>query len=131
VTLEVFTGRVHHHRDDPDRLDITWLGSQGRSIFAPTPGLFWPFIEKRRRGEVITAEEWQQYVAGYTEQMRLCYRDHKQAWEALLGQERVLLVCFCADSQRCHRSVLAHLLARCGAKNAGELRPAQEQLPGL
>lgn len=127
MKLQVYTGRIHDHRDDPDKVDITWLGTKGTSVFAPKPELFYPMIALRRRGE-LTDQDWVQYRDAYITQMRECYKTHREIWEVLLSRDRVVLVCFCADSTRCHRSLLAHLLARCGAVNCGELGRTSPQL---
>lgn len=34
---------------------------------------------------------------------------------------RMVLVCYCADAERCHRRVLAGILAKLGAVDRGEL----------
>lgn len=55
------------------------------------------------------------------------------AWRALLAQEEVVLVCFCADPAFCHRTILARLLGRFGAEVLGEIvdgvaeQPTQEE----
>ena len=46
----------------------------------------------------------------------------RAAWRALLARRRVVLACFCTNPERCHRRLLARILARCGAVDRGELK---------
>lgn len=39
-----------------------------------------------------------------------------------LARSRVVLVCYCTDPTRCHRSLLAGILGKLGADVRGELR---------
>lgn len=69
--------------------------------------------------EAIT---WSLYAPAYAAEMRLSFREHRQAWDKLLKRPRVVLVCYCPDRERCHRGLLAGILAKCGAVDKGELR---------
>jgi uncharacterized protein (DUF488 family) len=57
----------------------------------------------------------------YVTQMRRSYRAHKAEWDTVLAAKRVVLVCSCEHRHRCHRSTLAKILARCGARVYGEI----------
>lgn len=115
----------------PERLDTTWLGNArvptegghrgiGRA-FMPPARLFWPFVQKRRRGQ-LTDYDWDEYLNAYTAVLRKSYRLQRSAWDTLLGWPVVVLVCFCPDHEQCHRSVLAESLAKTGrATYVGEL----------
>lgn len=115
--LEVYTAR--YSTKDRDRLDVT---RKGRSrAFAPSWDLLAPIIKIRQSGRDETAEEWASYRESYTGEMRRSYRKHPGEWRALLARERVVLVCFCNNPERCHRRVLAEILEKLGARDRGEL----------
>jgi hypothetical protein len=46
---------------------------------------------------------------------------HHNAWERLLVRKRVVLLCYCETRVLCHRRLLAEILVRMGAVDAGEL----------
>lgn len=124
MTLQVFTARLG--LKDPDYLDVSLQGNLRRLhrgigiFFAPSPHLLYPFLSKRKhRG--LTEEDWKEYSARYTEEMRKSYRDRRSAWDELLSWQRVVLLCFCTDPERCHRRVLAGILTRLGAVDHGEV----------
>jgi uncharacterized protein YeaO (DUF488 family) len=109
----------------PDRLDVSPLtGDPLGQAFAPPAALVTGF--QRRQAKVSPGMEgpWVSFVSAYTQQMRGSLRASRQeqngAWRVLLARPSVTLVCFCADPATCHRSVLAGLLARCGAREGGE-----------
>jgi uncharacterized protein YeaO (DUF488 family) len=64
---------------------------------------------------------WPEYVDAYTQLMRDLYRRDKGQFEALLGASRVVLVCPCLRPDLCHRTVLARILTRLGARYYGEI----------
>lgn len=64
---------------------------------------------------------WEEYVEAYTREMRRSYRDNVVSWSRLLSKERVVLVCYCKNHERCHRTILARILVKLGAVYAGEL----------
>lgn len=133
----VYTARISTR--DRDRLDVTWKGARSSgakgghrgvgSVFAPKATILYPLLRARREGD-LTDEEWARYEAAYTEQMRASYRDHRDAWDTVLSWPRVVLCCFCTDHERCHRTLLGKLLARCGADFRGELVDPQLTLGG-
>ena len=55
----------------------------------------------------------------------------RAAWDALLARPAVVLVCYCTDPARCHRRVLAELLAKLGAVDLGEVERAPAPQMGL
>lgn len=77
----------------------------------------------RRAAETVRGSTWALYSAAYLAEMRESYRTQRAAWDALLARERVVLVCYCTDAERCHRTPLARdILPRLGAQYAGEVR---------
>jgi hypothetical protein len=143
VALEVWTAR--YHVVDPDRLDITRGGADKAAaagqfrpageFLAPSADLLWS--AKRRISEDAnllaqgriskaqfqerSADHARRYAERYTQEMRLSWRVRRGEWDVLLAKERAVLVCFCADSARCHRSLAAELLGKCGAVLRGEV----------
>ena len=109
MTLNVFTARIDY--PGPHRLDIT--RKSGNTAFAPS----WDIVLAAKRGLL----PWPDYVDEYTAQMRRSYRERRAEWEALLGGQRVVLVCFCKDPAMCHRTILARILTRLGARYYGEI----------
>ena len=74
----------------------------------------------RRAADAVRDSTWALYVEAYRGEMRESYRTQRAAWDALLARESVTLVCYCADPARCHRTLLAGILAKLGATVAGE-----------
>jgi len=109
MTLSVHTARIDY--PGPSRLDVT--RKSGATAFAPS----WGIIMAAKRGHL----SWPEYVDAYTAEMRQSYRENRPAWDALLGGKRVVLCCVCKDPSRCHRTVLAKILTKLGAKNYGEI----------
>lgn len=120
MTLHVHTARMGYR--GPDWLDVTLGGNRRRPepgghrgvglAFAPSREL----LESGRAGRVSSSR----YAELYTAEMRASYREHRSAWDTVLSWERVVLLCFCTDAARCHRSVLAGIFGRLGAVVEGE-----------
>lgn len=146
MPLEVWTARVSSR--DPDRFDVTRKSGVGDGLaFAPSWAILAPALgemrkatrlreiadqlsgverEVHRNGTIQSAMDierraWAAYVHAYTDEMRASYRVRRSAWEKLLARPRVVLVCYCVDSARCHRTVLAGILGKLGADVRGEL----------
>ncbi len=66
---------------------------------------------------------WALYKARYTAEMRQSYVQHSEAWQALLARARAVLCCVCHNTSRCHRTLLAGMLIKCGAVYLGEWQP--------
>lgn len=130
VRLVVRTARLGAY-SGPDALNVT-RGSGGAAgePFAPTWELLAPFKSRAKaNGGAISAADWIQYVGGYTAEMRQSYRSECSTWNTLLARESVVLLCYCPDPFRCHRGVLAGILAKLGAEDQGEVpAPAPPQL---
>jgi uncharacterized protein YeaO (DUF488 family) len=110
--LQVFTSTIDY--PGTHRLNVT--RKSGMLAFAPSPSLI--RAASRKLGGNMT---WEDYVLAYTEEMRASFRSNRSDWETLLGCKRVVLVCYCLDPRRCHRSILAGILGKCGAKVFGEI----------
>jgi len=118
--VSVYTSRVTYA--GADRLDVTRKGAGPEGLpFAPSWAILGPVITMRRLYGVVGVDQvWPKYVEDYTAEMRVSYRDHRPAWDAVLARSSVTLVCFCVDPTHCHRTVLAGLLIACGATGHGE-----------
>lgn len=109
----------------PDRLDITrGSGNSVGILFAPSWAILRPAKQRLNAG-TMTPAMWTAYATAYADEMRRCYRYNREAWDALLKRQRVVAVCYC-DIQPprppwCHRRVLAGILAKLGATDAGEI----------
>jgi len=78
--------------------------------------------ETRAIFEARLNETWLAYVDTYHAEMRESYRARRDAWDALLARRRVVLVCFCVDPERCHRTLLGRsILPKLGATYEGEI----------
>ena len=123
---DVWTARITYA--GPHRLDITRKSGTGLgAMFAPSWGLLSPILAMRKRGDHAGVEAaWPRYVELYKHEMRECWRAHRATWAELRSVPRVL-VCYCTDPARCHRRVLAEILARLGAADRGEL--AEGEVP--
>lgn len=117
MRAEVWTARVSSR--DPDRFDIT-RGSGGAQgdPFAPSWAILRP--AKRMLAE-DTAAGWAWYEPRYMAEMRTSYATNPADWATLLRRSRVVLVCYCTDSARCHRTLLAGILGKLGADVRGEV----------
>lgn len=118
MTLIVHTAPMSYR--GPDALPVTRrvVVDPVGSLFAPSNALLDSGLAARRAGE--GEEDWPRYRAAYVAEMRRSYREQRAAWDALLARESVTLLCFCQDATRCHRRVLAEILAACGADDQGE-----------
>lgn len=155
--VDVFTARMGSR--DPDALDITRKSATWDGLaFAPSWEILRPTLDLRaklagltegaqnatREGLHDTARDlrrqaietgisieraWDSYVGAYTSEMRRSYVERRAAWDGLLSRERVVLLCYCPDHTRCHRTVLGReILPKLGAVYGGELaRVAKNQ----
>ena len=134
--LHVQTARIDY--GGPDRFDITRQTGTDGLVFAPSWGILGPALKamKRARGlrllgatdraEALEVKVWTAYSVTYLVEMRASYRENRRAWDSLLDRDHVVLVCFCVNAERCHRTMLARdILPKLGAVYIGEITPAQ------
>lgn len=125
MPLLVYTSQFRY--GGVDRVDIT-RGSERadpaiQAAFAPS----WKLLNwgramlKRAKNADGRHWAWVSYEARYTEAMRGSYKQHRSTWDDLLKRKRVVLVCFCANPDQCHRRALAKILEKLGATDAGEV----------
>ena len=147
MSVETWTARISTR--DPDRFDITRKsGGPDGEVFAPSWAILRPALDARRKATAmrdvademsdslvraayhakinesaddLEREAWERYVPAYMAEMRRSYADNRAAWEGLLARSRVVLVCYCTDAARCHRTLLAGILGKLGADVRGEL----------
>lgn len=114
MALTVYTGQLGTYRGS-DGLDITLKSSRGLGrTFAPTA---WNMVLGVKRGEVSEA----QYREWYLDVLRASYRAQQPAWQQLLRQQRIVLLCYCRPDEFCHRHMLADVLSKLGAEAKGEV----------
>lgn len=82
---------------------------------SPLTGLYWLRPSEKLqhaypRRALQPLALWEAYKAAYKAELKRSMRLHPQLWRDLLEQSSVL-VCDCAGTERCHRVVLAELLA--------------------
>ena len=114
MALAVYTGQLGAYRGT-DGLDITLKSSRGLGrTFAPTA---WDMVLGVKRGQVSEV----QYREWYLDVLRTSYRTRQMAWQQLLRQQRVVLLCYCRPGEFCHRQILADVLTTLGAQGKGEV----------
>ena len=144
MTLQVFTARIG--LVDRDAFDITRKSGGPRGeVFAPSWGILAPALAEFKtaadeigfagcamdtfNGESRQRRAWWAYVPAYLAEMRFSYRHRRRAWDELLARPRVVLLCYCPDPNRCHRTVLgAGILPRLGAEYEGEIDADTRQM---
>lgn len=130
MTCQVYTAR--YSIKDADRLDITRAGCDrlikaGKpapgEVFAPSAGLVYPFLRafKSATTEARRAELWTKYVKLYNAEQDAKEIDRAHEYALIALRPRVVLVCFCEDCERCHRSLAGPQLTKWGAEYKGEI----------
>lgn len=140
--LLVFTATMAyrgHHAFDISRKS----GGPRGDPFAPSWSILKPAIDARRvakemrtEGKLELAAEteeeaWRDYVPKFMDLMRLSYRTNRPAWDALLATNAVVIQCYCASRETCHRGLLAGILTKLGAVDAGEVAPLKQRQMAL
>jgi hypothetical protein len=150
MPLHVHSSRLSY--EGPDRLDITRKSGDRHGLpFAPSWAILNPALKELARardydkraelhvelgleknatlvGYLVEAGRiedaaWERYRPAFIAEMRRSYREERAAWNALLARDRVVLCCFCAAWQQCHRFILrTEILPKLGAVDAGEIR---------
>lgn len=125
MTVVIHTARVAYRGED--RLDVTRKSGREGLVFAPSWPALRPVLDVRAKHAAGCADDaelavvWNHYVAVYTAEMRMSYRRHRAAWDALLARPVVTLCCYCTDPDHCHRTLLARdILPKLGATYGGE-----------
>jgi hypothetical protein len=131
----------------PDRINITrWSRRPDRFgiLFAPSAEILSAAKTAQGRAKVLMADAamaahdgdrtaaeaaskrieddaWASYEAAYRNEMRKIRKWEPGSWQKMLDKPRVVLVCFCPSPERCHRRLLAEMLAEDGATYMGEV----------
>jgi hypothetical protein len=139
MTLHVHTARISYRGSG--RFDITRKsGGREGHPFAPSWDILNPALEARSAAEAartlgkitaairIETDAWERYVPAFFDEMRTSYRANADAWARLLARDRVVLCCYCADADRCHRRLLAGMiLPKLGAVDCGEIETPKKR----
>ena len=65
---------------------------------------------------------WERFLEAYLAEMRRSIRTNRAEWRGLLTRARIVVACDCSRPDRCHRVVLAELIANAaGGATEGEL----------
>jgi len=82
-------------------------------VFAPQ----WSYVMDHKNSKITD----QQYTDLYLRDMTLSQQTHKAEWAQIMNMKEVVISCFCAPNQFCHRHILTQLLIELGAEYMGEL----------
>jgi hypothetical protein len=112
--MKLYTARYDYN--GIGRLDITVKGTDPiGKIFAPT----WAMVQGIKNGGL----SWEEYKDMYHRLMFRSFGQHREVWEEVMARDDlVVLVCFCPDHTKCHRSLLASIFAWMGHDWLGELK---------
>ena len=95
--------------------------------FSPSSDLLGRGLSELKRSP-HTEEAFARYRDGYPDgmpgfmaELRANMTREPLALGWLLARRRVVLMCFCPSPERCHRSLVANALVKCGARYRGEL----------
>jgi hypothetical protein len=127
--LRVYTSRVGCR--DPDALDVTRKSAGPAGLpFAPSWALLRRALPKLAKGAPVVTPE--QYEVEYRAEMAASRARDPGTWEAMLARPRVVLLCYCASPDRCHRRLLARMLVELGGigfvQDRGELSAAGREV---
>jgi ribA/ribD-fused uncharacterized protein len=99
----------------PHRLDITVKGNdQIGKLLAPTWGMVktWMNSKKDAATQIVYIEQYH---------LLMLFAMETPEWKELLQREYVVLTCFCAAGEFCHRHLAAYYLKLAGAEYCGEI----------
>lgn len=114
--MELWTAQYRY--PGPHRLDITVKGQDPfGKLFAPT----WEMVSTYHKSG-RTDNDKQIYVEKYHYAILNVIKRNPGAWGKLLAMPHVVLVCFCAAGEFCHRHLLVYYLQEYGAKYNGEIK---------
>jgi uncharacterized protein YeaO (DUF488 family) len=135
-TLTILTAQMAV--SDPDAVDITagsGLGGPGECL-APLKEMVYGHKagngDERFQGYPPLSDD--EYTARYLALLRERYSRDSSTFRNLLERERLVLKCYCAEGQFCHRLLAAEVLQKIGASMnievilAGELQPEVQQM---
>lgn len=105
------------HASGPDWLDVSRDGNTARADAGEVGG-------HRGLGLWFSPSQGEESAEQYTVEMRTSYTLVRAAWDRLLSRSNVTLVCPCTNAATCHRRVLAGILVKLGAVDAGEIEAA-------
>lgn len=117
-------------------LDITRKSGSGDGLaFAPSWEILRPVLTAREEAERLRRamdgrgasrvedEAWRVYRPRFVEEMRASYTYDRGPWERLLARGHAVLLCYCTNPERCHRTILAReILPKLGAVYGYEVR---------
>lgn len=118
------TGRINYRgRDGQCVLDTTIKSGAGLgAVFAPT----WKMVMASKRNEIT----WAEYREQYTALMRQQYQANPAAFLEALGNDELIVCCYCKDThattRHCHRYILVDILGKVAAHHGIEFESMGE-----
>lgn len=100
--LKIYTASISYLRI-PDALDITAQSATLGKPFAPS----WKMVKELREKWTMTTA---QFEAQYRKMMSISRETHKDFWESIEHQDRIVLCCYCKPFEFCHRFILKDIL---------------------
>jgi uncharacterized protein YeaO (DUF488 family) len=100
--LKVYTSRISY--SGQGKLDISV--KSGDKVFAPT----WDMVMGYKNGKLTV----KQYTDMYYDLMRKSWRENRERWMQILNADTVVLCCYCAAGEFCHRHLLADMFVKSG-----------------
>lgn len=104
----IWTARMGYR--GPNRLEVT---RRGGSPLAPS----WGLLRDAKGMDGLVPISWRAYRERYLEEMTQSQIEHRSYWLEILRRRSIVLMCYCPDPERCHRSLLAELLVSFGRES--------------
>lgn len=109
--VKIYTAQYRY--SGPNRLDITTRSKSFTGlVFSPR----WEMVRDYKQ----TGNE-EAYKEKYHQLILESYKNNRAAWDEVLNMEEVVLVCFCAPNNFCHRYLVANYLVQLGGEYYGEI----------
>ncbi len=97
-----FTGRIGH----ADGIQIV---AKAKHVLSPS----WIFVQEFKAGKI----SWNEYRSRYLALMRSRWLEDRSRFDFADGS---VFLCYCADFDKCHRSIVAEMLMKMGWAYGGE-----------
>lgn len=145
MPLQVHTAQIRYVKGKtPDALDVTRASGTSGIFLAPSWSILSPALDLLKRAKKLRDDAakmpveirahaeveahnlewktWAEYTFAYLAEMRASYKTNRRQWDELLRRDRVVLCCYCAQPNRCHRVILRQtILPKLGAIDCGEI----------
>lgn len=99
--LTIYTSRISYRGSG--KIDISV--KSGDSVFAPS----WDIVMGVKNNTITTY----QYTQAYYAMMRQSWNANRARWMEVMNMDKVVLCCYCAAGEFCHRHLLSDMLIKC------------------